>query len=67
MAPGAPDEAYDFWVEALRRLTANPAWAPARDGQGLFAFASLGAEFDALAKERVATMRALAKEMGLIQ
>ncbi len=67
MAPGAPDEAYAFWVDALRKLNANPAWATARDGQGLFAFASVGAEFEALAKQRVGMMRALAKEMGLIQ
>lgn len=67
MAPGASDESYNFWVEALRRLNAHPTWPAARDGQGLFAYASFGAEFDALAKERVATMRALAREVGIIQ
>lgn len=67
MPPGAPEEAYRFWVEALRKLTAHPAWAAARDGQGLFAYDSLGADFTALAKERVEMMRALSREMGLIQ
>lgn len=67
MAPGASDEAYAFWVEALRKLTASPAWAAARDGQGLFAYDSLGADYARLSKERVAMMRELSKEMGLIQ
>lgn len=67
MAPGAPDEAYDFWVDALRKLNADPAWPAARDGQGLFAYDSVGAEFTALAKSRIATMRELSKEMGLIR
>ncbi|WP_291298347.1 tripartite tricarboxylate transporter substrate binding protein [Elioraea sp.] len=67
MAPAAPDEAYNFWVEALRKLSASPNWPAARDGQGLFAFDSFGAEFTTLVKARVATMRELSKEMGLIQ
>jgi putative tricarboxylic transport membrane protein len=67
MASGASDEAYAFWVEALRKLTAAPAWAAARDGQGLFAYESLGADYTRLSKERVAMMRELSKEMGLIQ
>jgi putative tricarboxylic transport membrane protein len=67
MAPGASDEAYAFWVEALRRLNAHPAWPAARDAQGLFAYDSIGPAFETLAKERVGTMRALAREMGIIQ
>ncbi|WP_144186752.1 Bug family tripartite tricarboxylate transporter substrate binding protein [Elioraea rosea] len=67
MAPAAPDEAYTFWVDALRKLTSNPAWPAARDGQGLFPFDSFGEEFSTLVKSRVQVMRDLSKEMGLIQ
>lgn len=64
--PQMPDAAYDFWVEALRRLQAHPAWAEARNGQGLFAFNLLGAEYAALARRRTAEFRALAREVGLV-
>lgn len=65
--PGMPDAAYEYWTGALRRLAADPRWAEARSGQGLFEFASIGAEFEALAKRRTAEYRALAKEAGLVQ
>lgn len=64
--PQMPDAAYQFWVEALRRLHAHPAWAEARNGQGLFEFNLLGAEYEALAKRRTAEFRQLAREVGLV-
>ncbi|MFN3447317.1 MAG: Bug family tripartite tricarboxylate transporter substrate binding protein [Roseococcus sp.] len=64
--PQMPDAAYAFWVEALRRLHAHPAWAEARNGQGLFEFNLLGAEYEALAKRRTAEFRQLAREVGLV-
>ena len=65
--PGMSDAAYEYWTGALRRLAADPRWTEARAGQGLFEFASIGAEFEALAKRRTAEYRALAKEAGLVQ
>jgi putative tricarboxylic transport membrane protein len=64
--PQMPDAAYAFWVEALRRLHAHPAWAEARTGQGLFEFNLRGAEYEALAKRRTAEFRQLAREVGLV-
>jgi putative tricarboxylic transport membrane protein len=66
MPPQAPDAAYDFWVAALRKLVADPRFAEARAGAGLFEYSSIGAEFEALAKKRTAEYRALAKEVGLV-
>lgn len=67
MPPQVPDAAYDFWVEALRKLQNDPRFAEARAGSGLFEYNLLGAEFDALAKRRTAEYRALAREVGLVQ
>jgi len=65
--PGVPQAAYDYWVDALRRLHAHPGWPAIRDAAGLFEFNMVGAEFDALAKRRTAEYRALAREVGVIQ
>jgi len=64
--PAMPDAAYAFWVEALRRLQAHPAWAEQRAAQGLFEFNLLGAEYEQLAKRRTAEFRQLAREVGLV-
>lgn len=65
--PQMPDAAYNYWVEALRRLQADPRWPAARDGAGLFELNLVGAEYEALAKRRTAEYRQLAREVGLIQ
>jgi putative tricarboxylic transport membrane protein len=64
--PGMPDAAYNFWVEALRRLHAHPAWAEQRAAQGLFEFNLVGAQYAELAKRRTAEFRQLAREVGLV-
>jgi putative tricarboxylic transport membrane protein len=66
MPPGAPQGAYDYWVAALRRLHADPRFAEARAGAGLFEFNSVGAEFEALAKARTAEFRQLARDVGIV-
>ncbi|TCH99911.1 tripartite tricarboxylate transporter substrate binding protein [Roseococcus sp. SYP-B2431] len=64
--PQMPDTAYDFWVDALRRLTAHPDWPAQRSAQGLFEFNMVGAEFTELAKRRTAEFRQLARDVGLV-
>ncbi len=67
MPPGAPDAAYAYWTDALKRLHAHPGWPAIRDGAGLFEFNMVGQEFDELAKRRTAEYRSLAREVGVIQ
>lgn len=64
--PQMPDAAYNFWVEAIRRLTAHPDWPAQRSAQGLFEFNMVGAEFEALAKRKTAEFRQLARDVGLV-
>lgn len=65
--PQMPDAAYNYWVDALRRLHAHPAWPEQRNGQGLFEFNMVGEEFAALARQRVAEYRQLARDVGMVQ
>lgn len=66
MPPAAPDDAYRFWVEALRRLNADQRFAEERSKAGLFPYPVVGEEFDALARRRTAEMRTLSREFGLV-
>ncbi len=64
--PQMPDAAYTFWVEALRRLHAHPAWPEQRAAQGLLEFNAVGSDYAELAKRRTAEFRQLAREVGLV-
>jgi putative tricarboxylic transport membrane protein len=64
--PGMPDAAYNYWVDALRRLHAHPSWPEQRNAQGLFEFNLVGADYEQLAKRRTAEFRALARDVGLV-
>jgi len=66
LPPGVPQAAYDYWANALRRLHADPRFAEARAGAGLFEYNSVGAEFEALAKARTAEFRQLARDVGIV-
>jgi putative tricarboxylic transport membrane protein len=67
MPPQTPDQAYNYWAEALKKLQADPRWAAIRDGAGLYEYNMVGAEFDALAKRRTAEYRQLARDVGIVQ
>lgn len=63
--PKITDEQYAYWVDAIRRLNADPEWQKAREEQGLYPYDLVGAEFDAFAKKQTEAFRALAAEIGL--
>ncbi len=63
--PKITDEQYAYWVEALKKLNADPKWQKVRADQGLFEYDMVGADFDAFAKQRTDAFRKLAAEVGL--
>lgn len=65
VGPKVSDEGYKWWVDTLTKLTKTPEFQKEREARGLFAFDSLGADFDKRVKRDVDTFRALAKEAGL--
>ncbi|WP_454683429.1 Bug family tripartite tricarboxylate transporter substrate binding protein [Ancylobacter moscoviensis] len=63
--PKITDEQYAYWVDALKKLNADPKWQKVRADQGLFEYDMVGADFDAFAKQRTDAFRKLAAEVGL--
>jgi len=67
MPPGASDDAYAFWVDAMKKVEASPEWVKIRDESGLGPFYKGGAEFEAFIKKQVKDFRELSKALGLIK
>ncbi|MCZ8182194.1 MAG: tripartite tricarboxylate transporter substrate-binding protein [Beijerinckiaceae bacterium] len=65
VGPKVSDADYKWWVDTLTKLTKTDEFVKEREARGLFAFDSLGADFDKRVKADTAKFRALAKEAGL--
>ncbi|WP_432696043.1 Bug family tripartite tricarboxylate transporter substrate binding protein [Marinobacterium sp. YM272] len=67
LGPDVSDEAYDYWTETFKKAYDSNVFQQTVLDQGLVPYKSAGAELDADVKKRVALMRELAKEAGLIK
>jgi putative tricarboxylic transport membrane protein len=61
-----PAEAYDYWVNALRRVERSDEWARVRQEHHFGQFWMAGPEFDVFIGRQVNTLRTLSKEFGLM-
>lgn len=66
-APNMSDEAYDFWVDAVQQVANSDAWISLRDENGLAPFESFGSDFEAFAKDQIAIMEGISRELGIIE
>ena len=64
---GVPDEAYDYWVDALKRLYESEAWQTLAVEHGLTPIWRGGEEFEAFVRDQIAEMRQISKDIGVIQ
>jgi putative tricarboxylic transport membrane protein len=67
---GPPDmsqEAFDYWVDAIKQVAQSEEWISLRDENGLAAFESFGADFEAFAKDQIAIMEDISRELGIIE
>ncbi len=65
-APGGmSDEAYAFWVEAVRKVYESDHWKKVMAESGLMPFARFGPELERFVRQQVAEIAALSKEIGL--
>lgn len=62
-----PPDAYEFWIQALRKVAKSPEWAKVREQNSLGEFLSLGAEFQVFVDRQVNAFRSLSRELGLIK
>ncbi|RMH45971.1 MAG: tripartite tricarboxylate transporter substrate binding protein [Alphaproteobacteria bacterium] len=64
---GISDAAYDKWVERLMKVAESDAWAEAMAANGLAPFPKFGADFETWVRGNIEEIRALSKEIGVIQ
>lgn len=62
-----PPDAYEFWIQALRKVAKSLEWAKVREQNSLGEFLSLGAEFQVFVDRQVNAFRSLSRELGLIK
>lgn len=62
-----PNDAFDYWVQAMRRMERSPEWAKIREQNSLGQFLMVGAEFQVFIDRQVNQFRNLSRELGLIR
>jgi putative tricarboxylic transport membrane protein len=61
------DEAYDFWVETLKKVSDSEAWQKIALDNGLTPLWRGGEEFQSFVQDQVDKMRQISKDIGVIQ
>ena len=61
------DAAYDYWVDAIKQVSASEEWATARAEGGLAPFESFGADFESFARAQIVVTADILRELGVIE
>ncbi len=64
---GMSDDAYGFWVDAVKKVYASDEWKKIMADNGLMPLDSSGDAFQKFVADQVAATEALSKEIGLIK
>jgi putative tricarboxylic transport membrane protein len=67
MGKNVSDEAYNAWADAFKAAYATPEFAKIQKEKGLMPLNIAGKELDANVKQRIAQLRQIAREAGLIK
>jgi putative tricarboxylic transport membrane protein len=62
-----PDEAYQFWVDALRQVYESDEWQQTAVDHGLTPIWRGGDEFEAFIREQVDSLRDISQDIGVIE
>lgn len=62
-----PNDAYEFWLDALKKVEKSPEWAKFREQNSLGQYLLTGAEFQVFIDRQVNQFRNLSRELGLIK
>ena len=65
--PKMSDDAYNYWVDAIKKTAASKEWADLRDKNGLAEFESFGPEFEKFVLSQIAKVSVISKDLGLIK
>lgn len=61
------DEAYGFWIEAIKNVYDSDEWKQTMATNGLMPLNSSGAKFQEFVKNEIAATAALSREIGILQ
>ncbi len=64
---GISDEAYEYWVNAVRTVAKSPEWTELRKKNGLAEFTSFGKDFDAFVRKQIESVAEISRELGIIK
>ncbi len=64
---GMSDDAYDFWVSAIKKVYDSAEWKKIMSDNGLMPLNASGADFQKFVADQVAATTAMSKEIGLIK
>jgi putative tricarboxylic transport membrane protein len=65
MPKGTSDDAYNYWLNALKKMEQSPEWAKMRKQNGLAPFYKGGKDFEKFVDEQIKEIRELSKGLGL--
>lgn len=67
-APGGmSDDAYAFWVNAIKTVYASDEWKATMEANGIAPLDLSGPEFDTFVKQSITDIEAISKDIGLIK
>lgn len=64
---GISDEAYEYWVSAVKAVAESPEWSELRETNGLAEFTSFGADFDKFVGKQIENVAQISRELGVIK
>lgn len=64
---GISDEAYEYWVSAVKAVANSPEWGELRKKNGLAEFTSFGKDFDKFVRKQIENVADLSRELGIIK
>lgn len=65
--PKISDDAYNFWVDAVKKVAKSSQWKSLRDKNGLAPFESFGDDFEDFVNEQVGIVKNISEDLGLIK
>ncbi|WP_339777538.1 tripartite tricarboxylate transporter substrate-binding protein [uncultured Thalassospira sp.] len=64
---GMSDEAYDYWVNAIKTTYASDEWKEVMANNGMMPLAKFGPDFEKFVKHEISSTQTLSREIGLIK
>lgn len=64
---GISQDAYDYWVSAVKAVAMSPEWTELREKNGLAEFTSFGNDFDTFVRKQIENVASVSRELKIIK